>query len=274
MHAEHWGLEESPFRSGIAPKYFFNSPTHDEALARLFFLVENHRRLGYLSAPFGSGKTMLLSVLNKRLRRVGCETTQFSLLGCDSNSFLLELAVALGLAPRLQATTRELWRAIADRMRENRYRQTSLVILLDDADQASPETLNQVTRLASIDPSVEAMVTIVLAADSDAPSVLTKRLCELIELRIDVERWNAEVVTDFLADSVSKAGGDREVFAPEAAERLHQLSAGLPRRVSQLAELALVAGAGRKSEQIDVKMVEAVHEELAMHLPTVSAAAG
>ena len=62
MYQKYWGLRESPFRSGRARRRFYNSPTHDEALSRLHFLVEQHYRMGLLVGPSGSGKSLLLNV--------------------------------------------------------------------------------------------------------------------------------------------------------------------------------------------------------------------
>jgi len=62
MYQTHWGLQESPFRGCLDPKSFYQSPTHEEALARLHFLVEHGRRLGLLTGPSGSGKSLLLEV--------------------------------------------------------------------------------------------------------------------------------------------------------------------------------------------------------------------
>jgi type II secretory pathway predicted ATPase ExeA len=56
MYQAHWGLQKSPFRGDLDPKSFFPSPTHEEALARLNFLAEEHHRLGLLFGPAGSGK--------------------------------------------------------------------------------------------------------------------------------------------------------------------------------------------------------------------------
>ena len=68
MFESHWGLRESPFRDLADPRYFYCSPTHDEALARLQFLVRNHRRLGLLLGTPGSGKTLLLGVFGRQMR--------------------------------------------------------------------------------------------------------------------------------------------------------------------------------------------------------------
>ena len=73
MYESHWGLRESPFRGLADPRYFYCSPTHDEALARLSFLVENHRRLGLLLGVPGNGKTLLLNVFGRQLRASGCQ---------------------------------------------------------------------------------------------------------------------------------------------------------------------------------------------------------
>ncbi|HEY4759151.1 MAG TPA: hypothetical protein VIH42_01085, partial [Thermoguttaceae bacterium] len=60
MYQSHWGLRESPFRGGLVMQLLQRSPTHEEALARLHFLVDNQRRLGLLMGPSGSGKSLVL----------------------------------------------------------------------------------------------------------------------------------------------------------------------------------------------------------------------
>ena len=62
MYTKYWGLQESPFRGSLDPRYYFNSPSHDEALARLQFVVENQRRLALTLGDSGSGKSLLLQI--------------------------------------------------------------------------------------------------------------------------------------------------------------------------------------------------------------------
>ena len=52
------------------------------------------------------------------------------------------------------------------------------------------------------------------------------------------------------------------IFAEPAVARLHELSHGIPRRITQLADLSLVAGAGERLAEIDADVVEAVYHEL------------
>ena len=91
---------------------------------------------------------------------------------------------------------------------------------------------------------------------------LGNSLLELAELRVDLQPWEQSDTENFLKSSLEAAGRQSPVFAQKAATRLHELTSGVPRRVSQLADLALVAGAGRQLDQIDADVVESVYHEL------------
>jgi type II secretory pathway predicted ATPase ExeA len=93
---------------------------------------------------------------------------------------------------------------------------------------------------------------------------LGDRLLALSELRIEVEPWGAEETRDYLRHALDRAGVAESVFGETAIERLHELTLGIPRRISQLAELALLAGAGSQQEVIDGETVEAAFAELGM----------
>jgi type II secretory pathway predicted ATPase ExeA len=262
MYPSHWGLRESPFRGCLDPRSFYQSPTHDEALARLFFLVEQRRRLGLLMGPAGSGKSLLLEVFAQQLRRAGHAVARVNLLGVPPTEMLCLLAAQLGLNPDPTALLSSLWRTVSDRLAECRYQQVQAVLLFDNADQAGRRVLGQLARLTQHDPSPEARLTLVLAGRYDRMGRLGDRLLDLAELRIDVAAWQENETADYLRRSLAEAGRESPVFDDPAVAKLHELSHGIPRRVSQLADLALVAGAGRQLQRIDAQMVESVYQEL------------
>ncbi len=262
MFEKHWGLHESPFRGFADARYFYCSPTHDEALARLQFLIENRRRLGLLLGGSGSGKTLVLEVFAQQLKAAGSQVVSLNLLALGEREFLWELASQLHRNPRNSDTTFQLWRSIADRLSENRYQQLPTVLLLDDADEATPTVLGHLVRLLLQDPCTQSTLTIVLASDAEHISTLGRRILEMSELRIELETWEPEDTQQYLADSLAKAGNNDRVFDPVAASRVHELTRGIPRKVCNLAELALVAGAGRQLTTIDAATIDAVYEEL------------
>ena len=269
-------LSRSPIHGHLELAHFFHSPTHEEALARLHYLAEQHLRLGILLGEPGSGKSLLLTKFASELRSHQRHIVQLSLLGKDVTESLAEIAaqlhVSLGDSPALPA----LWRSISDRLKEHKYLQHDTIILLDDIHEASPETLTAICRLAETDPTEEARLTIVAAAHLDSLSKLPARLLERAALRVDVEPWERQDTIDFLIHAVeqlrSMDGSDlsadellpSQVFTEDAASKLHELSGGLPRRVSQLAQWALLAGAGMGMETVDDETVASAAEELGL----------
>jgi type II secretory pathway predicted ATPase ExeA len=263
MYTSHWGLKESPFYGESAMQFIEHSPPHEEALARLQFLVDNHRRVGLLTGASGSGKTLVLEVFFQRLRRRGLPVAKIGLLGVEPAEMLLLLAAGLKLNPEPGASPVVLWRAITDRLIEHYYQKLETVILLDDADSADDRVLSQVARLARHDASPQARLTLVLAGRGEKITRLGKNILDLAELRIDLEPWDQSDTANFLTDSIFRSGGKSPIFSDTAVSRLYELTQGIPRRAAQLADLALLAGAGANLRQIDADVVESVYHELA-----------
>ena len=262
MYLSHWGLVESPFRSRLAARYFYRSPTHEEALARLQFLVEEGHRIGLLMGEAGSGKSLVLGVFAALRGSAGRPVVKISLQGMDRLEFLCSVGTELGLCPRAPLAMSSLWRGVADRLVANRYQGLETVLLLDDADRAGRDVLAQVARLAQHDLSPESRLTVVLAGRRERMGRLGHALLELTELRIDLEPWEPSDTENYLKASLAQAGRSAAVFDDAAAARLHELARGVPRHVARLADLALVASAGRKLDSIDVDTVESVCHEL------------
>jgi type II secretory pathway predicted ATPase ExeA len=87
---------------------------------------------------------------------------------------------------------------------------------------------------------------------------------EQAALRIDLFPWDEVETRDYLAKSLTAVGRETSVFETSAARRLFELSGGAPRKVNQLAQLALLAGAGQALSQIDMETIDAVQEELSV----------
>jgi type II secretory pathway predicted ATPase ExeA len=257
----------------VDPRCYYASPTHDEALARMHYLVEQQLRLGLLLGPAGCGKSLLLARLAGELRAAGVLTVRQSLLGMDVDEFLHELATQLLLNPKRDLPLAEHWRRIADRLSEQRYQHASTVLLLDDAHEAAGDVLTAVNRLAQHDPSPEARLTIVLACDERRTARLGESLLGRCGLRVDIEPWDRDDTLDFLEHAIAQLqqedgaenGRHADIFSETAIDKLHELSGGIPRRISQLARWAMLAGAGLGLGEIDEETVVAAAEELGVN---------
>jgi general secretion pathway protein A len=156
-----------------------------------------------------------------------------------------------------------LWRQIADRVAENRLQQVNTVLLADDAGQAGPDVITQLIRLARLDLSPSPRWTLVLAAEPAQAARWGETLRDLVDLRIDMPPWEEADTIGFVQTALVEAGSTAPIFESEALAALHALSGGIPRRVTRLADFALLAGAAAAAERIDAALVQAAADEAA-----------
>ena len=258
---QHWGFRNSPFCEA-EQNGFYVTGQHEEALARLTYLIDNNHRLGLLAGHHGYGKTATLHYLQNKLKAQGHQCCILNVVGLDNESFVWQLGDVLGCFPEENRSMAAIWRDIFDRIQVNRYQQTRTILMFDDADCAQPQVADAMLRLIQWKTMVERLFTVVLSADSARLMRLGRRVIELAHLRIDLQPWEQADSAKFLQESAQNAGASNPVFDVRALEELHRLSDGSPLRLRQLADLSLVAGAGQKLNAVDVETVTSVHDEL------------
>lgn len=260
---EYWGLERWPFRGSLGGGQFYPTAGHNEALARIEYLVDSRRRLGALLGDAGVGKSLVLQVAAAQLARRGSAVVVVDALGASSREVLWQIAGGLGTTPREDADVAWLWRQVADRVVENRMQQVATVVLVDDAGQAGPDLMTQFARLARLDTSPAARWTIVLAAEPGQAGRWNETLRNVVDLRIEVPAWTNEDTVGYVQTALVEAGRMEPVFDDGALRALHELSGGVPRQVARLADYALLAGAAAKLEEVNAVIVEAAYDEIA-----------
>lgn len=260
---KHWGLERWPFSSTPGERQFYPTAGHNEALARIEYLVDGRRRLGALLGDSGVGKSLVLRVAAAQLTKKGRAVVLVDALGASTREFLWQVACGLGTTPREEADVPWMWRQISDRIVENRLRQTDTVLLVDDAGQAGPDLATQLLRLARLDVTPTARWTIALAAEASQTIRWNDALRNLFDLRIDVQPWTIDDTIGFIQTALVDAGRFEPLFDDGALRALHELACGVPRQITRLADYALLAGAAAGVDSIDAGIVEAASEEIA-----------
>jgi general secretion pathway protein A len=266
----YWGLEWWPFRGTVTETQFYPTTVHNEALARIEYLVESRRRLGALLGEPGVGKSLVLKVAAAQLARRGSLVVVVDTLGASTREVLWQIACGLRTSPREDADASWLWRQIGDRVAENRMQQTATVVLVDDAGQAGPDLVTQFTRLARLDTTAAARWTLVLAAEQPQAARWSEALKTAVDLRIELGPWAAEDTIGYVQTSLVDAGRIEPAFDEEALRTLHELSAGVPRQVARLADYALLAAAAAQAETVTAATVEAAYDEIAWPAATAA----
>lgn len=268
MYANYWGLSEIPFKNTIDIRWFYESPAHEEALARLLFLIEQHRRCGVLWGPSGTGKSLILELLRREAARKGGEIALVDVLGQSSREMFWELLAGLGLAPAIDDSQFRLWRLLHDHVVANRHSQAPLVLVLDHLDRAQADCLVAVERLQHLSAGGQTGLTLILGVTSERATSQTQMLRDVSDLRIDLAGFDREQTQQYVQSLLERAGATRPLFDTSAFDRLFDETRGIPREINRLCDLALLAGMADQATQIDESIVSAAAEELHVRLPT------
>ena len=222
MYQAHWGLNDTPFKTRLDRRFFYQSPTHEEALARLHFLVEQERRLGLLMGGDGEGKSFVLEIFAEEMRKAGHAVANFNLLGVLPAEFLWLLASALLLNPERELPIPLLWRMVTDRLAEYRYQK--VVVLL--TTPIRPPLKCSPGRSPRSGSSPDSQLTIVLAG---RPRHIGRRASRSRTGRTAdrLEPWQPGDTED-LSTTAGSGRSQRACFASPAVARLHELARASP----------------------------------------------
>lgn len=262
MFESFWGLTASPFANRLDPRWFHESPVHEEALARLFYVIEQQRGLGLLLGNPGAGKSLLLKVIGNQVRRTRRHLASVDLVGLDAHELLWQIATSLQLAPQPSATRWMLWRSIADHLESLRLARSQMVFILDHIERADTSCHGLLERLFHFT-EAKGAVTFLAAVRSREYSKVARLLGDRADLRVELSPLSVDETGDLIQDLVQRAGCERSLFTSDAVERLHALSHGSPRTLCRLCELSLIAGMAEDCDVIHQDLVDSVAEGLA-----------
>lgn len=262
MYAQYWGLTESPFKSSLNVHWFQETPGHEEALARLLFLVEERRRCGVLIGPAGAGKSLLAQVVHRQVRRTQREVASIDLLGRNARELLWETAAALGLAPRPADSSWNLWRILQDHLMLNEHAQFHTVLLFDHLDRSESDCAGALQRMFHLNAAASPSITFLLTTRNEHLPRLAGLLGELSDLRIELPPLDRQQVGQYIEAQLKKAGARTLIFEADAIDRLYEFSQGIPRDLNRLCDLSLIAGMAESQTSIDASVVISVAEEL------------
>lgn len=267
MYAHHWGLVDIPFRSTIDRRWFYEGPTHEEALARLLFLVEQRRRCGLLIGQAGTGKSMLLSVLKRAVHLARSRFVEIDLAGKNSTELVWELAAGLRLDPRDSDSQLKLWRKIEDDLLGGSMSQRQTVLVFDHMDQAVDDCENVITRLGHLNCRTKPWITMIVSLRSDVSTGCGANLTEMVDLSVDVAPLSRDECRDYVISLLGRAGRSTPLFSSTALARIFELSGGVPRQINRICDLSLLAALSTSADAISAEIVSSVADDLKCPTP-------
>lgn len=249
-----------PFAEEASADMYFSGDAHEEALARMLYLVEEGERCGLLTGSAGTGKSTVLIRLHRQLRRAGWKSCRIDLAGVDQAALLHRLAVELGVNPAADADPHETWDQLELSLAAAARVQQPWVVLFDHADRLRPGALSLLEQLLHT-PHARGIV-LLFACRNEGRTPLLKTLSEHTGLRIDLPALSVEETQWYIEHALDRGEVATSEFTRDAIQLVARITGGVPRQINRLCRAVLLAASAEHRVEIDAELVLSVAEEL------------
>jgi general secretion pathway protein A len=212
-----------------------------------------------LTGDIGTGKTTLLHTLRKRLNEGAAVSYVFnSTLPFEE---ILEYVIEdFGIAKSGESRAQRL-AALYNFLIERRRSGQLTVLVIDEAQNLEPVTLEQVRLLSNFETPTEKLLQIILAGQLELRTKLQlpelRQLRQRVALSCTIPPLTLSETGDYIHARLRIAGTrDLGLFTPGAVTRIASYTAGVPRVMNILCDHCLVFGYADRKRRIDRDAVE------------------
>lgn len=267
MFEEFYGLRLRPFTKTPDPKFLFMSRTHEEALARLQYAVEE-KELVLLTGDVGCGKTTLTRALIDSLGEkhriiliINPRLTPSQFLRTVAKRFDIDIP---------NNFKDDLLDAIYSKVYEDYQAGNTPVIIIDEAQLIpNKETFEEIRLLTNFQLDDTNLLSLILVGQPDLRRRLNHKAYLPLKQRIGLFYHLGPISEDEIKGYVEhrlKVGGREDMlFSEEALKALHMYSGGIPRLINSMATAALLGGFGHEYRVIDEQLIVEASREMGLN---------
>jgi type II secretory pathway predicted ATPase ExeA len=260
----YFGFTHLPFDRRIAPGALYRSVSHQEARARIQFLI-TQGALGLITGEVGAGKTCAA-----RAAVAGLDFSRHTVIylanpAVGTRGIYCQIVCALGGEPH-HYKANLIPQAVELLERERVERAKQVVMLIDEAHLLSPVQLEELRLLTNAEMDSQSPFAGILLGQP----TLRKRLRmgsfaaldQRITLRYELAGMTGQESAEYLRHHVMLAGRKDNLFADDAIELLHRSARGIPRQLNNIASQALIACFAQQKATVDLTCAQAAVAEV------------
>ena len=260
MYLTHFGLNQSPFGITPNPQFFYPGNQRGAILEALAYAVVHGEGIIKVTGEVGSGKTMLCRMLESLL-------PEHIVVIYLVNPTLAREEVGFAIAGELGIDTAskradEVIRLLQHDLIAKHADGKQVVLLVEEAQAMPLDTLEEIRLFSNLETAHHKLLQIVLFGQPELDESLNlprmRQLKERITHSFGVPPLAPTLLPEFLMFRMRAAGyRGPDVFTKGAIELIASVSEGIVRRVSILADKALLSAFAENTHAITAKHVQA-----------------
>jgi general secretion pathway protein A len=272
MYETYWQLKQKPFEPSADPRFYYPGESHQAALLKLRYAIENHRGGALLAGVAGSGKTLVVNMLRKILGEPLAPLVHLVFPQMSTAELLCYLADELegGRDAQSGAGVEQSVRRIESFLAHNTQEGRHAVIVVDEAHLLdNAHTWEAIRLLLNFQSAGGPDLTLLLTGQTGVLPTLERmpQFEERLAVKCLLRPFTLPETDAYVAHRLQAAGSTRAIFEPDAISELHALTHGVARRINRLCDLALLIGFAEERQTLSAAHLEAVCQELVTVVP-------
>jgi len=266
MYTKFFGLTEKPFAITPDPRYLFMSQQHSEALAHLVYGISESGGFIQLTGEVGTGKTTLVRTV---LGRLPAEVDVALILNPQLTSLEFLFAICEELStppPEDKGSAKSLVDTLNRHLLAAHARGRRTILLVDEAQNLSPDVLEQLRLLTNLETAKQKLLQIILIAQPELRDILARddlrQLAQRVTGRYHLEPLSRQESGLYIDHRLKVAGALGEIFDDAAKQEVFNLSGGVPRIINVICDRAMLGAYSRETRKIGKSLVEKAAAEV------------
>ncbi|MBU0881122.1 MAG: AAA family ATPase [Candidatus Omnitrophica bacterium] len=270
MYTSYWGLTEKPFENTPDPKFIYYSQQHEEAMARMLYVVREHKGAALLTGEYGCGKTLLSRVLRKELQQENKYQSVFILdPHLTVREFLREIIYQMGSGP-IPKNKIDISHALNKLILTNHNAGKHTVLVVDEAQSIDNlDIFEEIRLLLNYQLDTAFLLTVILLGAPELKQVVMgmQHLVQRMAAGYHLNGLSETETKDYINHRLNIAGASKQLFAEDSFHEVYVHSYGVPRRINTICDLALLMGFSNSQAVIDRKTIKDINDDMDLPKP-------
>lgn len=265
MYEAYWGLKEKPFENTADPRFLYYSKQHEEAFTRLIYAIQEQKGAAVLSGVFGCGKTVVAQAVLSALSKGKYETAFVINPQLSALELLREILYDLGLKDNLPVQKTDILHSLNETLHHNMDNGKQTIVIIDEAHLIEDRLIFEELRLLlNFQYKNRFLLTLILLGQPELKEKINniKQLAQRVAIKYYLGGLSETEILEYMQYRLKVAGATKNCFDDSVVKIIYEQSGGIPRRVNQICDMALLTGFGSKAEIISEEIIMEVVKDI------------
>jgi putative secretion ATPase (PEP-CTERM system associated) len=268
MYEKHFSFKHKPFELVPNPDFLFPSSTHEKAKTYLRYGIKEKIGFVLLTGEIGSGKTTIIRNIIKNLDG-SVKLSRVNNTMVTSEQLISMINEDFGLDTEGKSKPR-LLSELSEFLIEQYAKKIQTILLIDEAQNLSPELLEEVRLLSNLETDKAKLLQIILVGQPELGKTLMLPQLTQLRQRININYHIAPLSIDetakYIEHRLTVAGNpDAIKLQDDMSDIIYQFSKGIPRLINILCDFALLSSYVEGKKEVSVDIFREVTRDLESH---------